>query len=305
MRDYRRDRFRNRLQLVFLIVLVHLTRCNRLLSPNTVALGRVSSRNNLSRMQRGASDSVNPEPAGGAAVAPLLDATATSSPSWQMQPPQLASGGLVPATMPGAASEPLAAAASWLESLEAGGPMPSREELIILLRSLLWPPVQAPAPAAGPGEARLIQDPHAPTSFPHVVEIAGVPVHPGENNVWHGDRHQREDAQWQQCATKMTRFGLRLVDGQGSMVKGQSPVRLAGRATACYTTPAWARLGSFSIWRRLGFLSSACLAEARLTVRLPSLSRHGVDIHGSTLQQVRAQLTLAAFYRSGIARAET
>ena len=41
MRDYRRDRFRNRLQLVFLIVLVHLTRCNRLLSPNTVALGRV------------------------------------------------------------------------------------------------------------------------------------------------------------------------------------------------------------------------------------------------------------------------
>ena len=100
--------------------------------------------------------------------------------------------------------------------------MPTREELMNLLCNFLQ--VAPPSiTAADPGEVRLIQDPAAPTTFPHVVEIAGAPVHPGENNVWHGSRHHQEDAQWQQCATKMTRFGLRLVDRQGSMVKGQSP----------------------------------------------------------------------------------
>ena len=124
--------------------------------------------------------------------------------------------------MPDAASEPFAAAASWLHSLQEGGPVPTREELMNLLCNFLQ--VAPPSiTAADPGEVRLIQDPAAPTTFPHVVEIAGAPVHPGENNVWHGSRHHQEDAQWQQCATKMTRFGLRLVDRQGSMVKGQSP----------------------------------------------------------------------------------
>jgi len=152
-------------------------------------------------------------------------------------------------------AETLAAAASWLESLEAGGPMPSREALINLLSSLLQAPVQSTLlrvpvqTLSDPGEAWLIQDLNAPTSFPHVVEIAGAPVHP-EHNVWHGSRHQREDAQWQQCATKMTRFGLRLVDGQGSMVKGQSPVRLAG-------VP------------QLATGAAVCLAKSRFTAHLP------------------------------------
>ena len=160
--------------------------------------------------------------------------------------------------------------------------MPTREELMNLLCNFLQ--VAPPSiTAADPGEVRLIQDPAAPTTFPHVVEIAGAPVHPGENNVWHGSRHHQEDAQWQQCATKMTRFGLRLVDRQGSMVKGQSPVRLAG-VPQLATTAAWARTAANGAAICVGE-RVVCFTRARVCVRL---SRHGVDIYGSTLQQVRA-----------------
>lgn len=92
--------------------------------------------------------------------------------------------------------------------------MPPREELIRLLSGLLLTAQTSPAHVPLEEGPCLVQDYNAPTSFPHVVEIDGAPVHPAENSVW----QEREGAQWQQCATKMTRFGLRLVDGQGSLV---------------------------------------------------------------------------------------
>ena len=38
-----------------------------------------------------------------------------------------------------------------------------------------------------------------------------------------------EDGQWQQCATKMTRFGLQLVDGHGAPIHGSTvPISASG-----------------------------------------------------------------------------
>ena len=197
--------------------------------------------------------------------------------------------------MSDAASEPFDAAAStWLESLivKEGGPMPTREELINLLRNFLQLPVAPPSiTAADPCEARLIQDVSAPTTFPHLVEIAGAPVHPSENNVWHGSRHHQEDAQWQQCATKMTRFGLRLVDRQGSMVKGQSPVRLAG-VPQLAATAAWARTAANGAALGCVFYTSTSAFDYPGTAWISTAARYSRCVpHGA--------------FRSGLARAES
>ena len=115
--------------------------------------------------------------------------------------------------------------------------MPTRAEMIGLLSGVLQAQVGNDATALVPLEqARLILDHLAPTSFPHVVEKDGAPIRQREEksttNLTEAERAaqdaewaaavQDEDSQWQQCATKMTRFGLRLVGQNGELIHGST-----------------------------------------------------------------------------------
>lgn len=107
------------------------------------------------------------------------------------------------------------AAETWLQNLQAGGEMPTPQELIGLLSALLQerapaPPIAAAAlVAVNAIDALLIQDnPPDDKHFPH-RPAAGA-------GRW------EEDAKWVQCKSKMTHIVARLVDAQGNSIQGSA-----------------------------------------------------------------------------------
>ena len=130
---------------------------------------------------------------------------------------------------PGAIESPLSPAASWLESITNGGPMPDRAQLIGLLSGLLQAqtaPILAIAlvPVAV-HSTKLLQGANllegvTTKHFPHVVEVvAGTHIQPNELNE---AQWRPEGAQWQQCKTKMTHLEVRLVNERGESIKGST-----------------------------------------------------------------------------------
>lgn len=114
-------------------------------------------------------------------------------------------------------AQPSSVANLWLQSVQTGGPMPTRQQLIGLLSGLLQerardmaalaPPSGAAAlVAANAIEAILKQDnPPGDKTFPHHIALA-----------------QGKPPEWQQCGSKFTHIVVRLENGQGESLNGST-----------------------------------------------------------------------------------
>ena len=113
--------------------------------------------------------------------------------------------------IPAEATEPpLSTVAAWLESLLSEGAMPSRSQLIELLRDLLRAhATPAFAMLNGAAAACLLQDNVPGDHFPHLVDTKQGRLLP-------------ERALWQQYKTKMTHIEMLLVNGQGEPINGST-----------------------------------------------------------------------------------
>ena len=114
------------------------------------------------------------------------------------------------------------------------------------VRAATGPNPTAPNPNPNPNPDPNPKPNQALTCFPHVVEIDGAPVRlreekfmrtltatkrEAEEAEW-ATAVRDEDSQWQQCATKMTRFGLQLVDGHGAPIHGSTLQQVLPNRTA-------------------------------------------------------------------------